>query len=103
MTLIFVSLGIGIIWGHLRPLSGRGARAAHVVTLAGLFIMLVSMGAQLGSDERVLANLGRMGLQAVVLSVFSVLGSVLMVYLARNFIYRGLDAKLTRGQRREKQ
>lgn len=101
MAMIFVSLGIGIIWGYLRPLSEKGNRRAHFVTMLGLFVMLMSMGAQLSVNENVLVNLGRMGLQAVILSFFSVLGSIILVYLARDFIFRGLEEKLSRWTRRD--
>jgi len=98
MYLIILSLGIGIVIGYLRPLSPEKARLANAVTTVGLFILLMSMGAQLGSNEDVLSGLGRLGLQAVVLAAFSVLGSVLMICLAKDYIYKGLDEKLGRRQ-----
>jgi len=99
MSLILFSLGLGIAVGYLRPLSPGQARVAGAVTTVGLFILLVSMGAQLGSNDEVLAGLGRMGLQAIVLAGFSVLGSVLAVYLASGYIYRGLENRVNRRQR----
>lgn len=98
MWLILFSLGLGIVIGYLRPLSPEKARVAGAVTTVGLFVLLMSMGAQLGSNEEVLAGLGRMGLQALVLAAFSVLGSVLLVYLARGYIYRGLEDTISRRQ-----
>jgi hypothetical protein len=103
MTLIFVSLGIGIAIGYVHPLSPRGVKAAHTITMAGLFILLASMGAQLGSNEKVLADLSEMGLQAVVLAGCSVLGSVALVYLARDFICRGLEERMAGWRRRGRQ
>lgn len=91
MWLILLSLGLGILVGYLRPLSPEKTRVTNAVTTVGLFILLMSMGAQLGSNRDVLDGLGRLGLQAVVLATFSVLGSVVLIFLARGFIYRGLD------------
>lgn len=99
MWLILFSLGLGIAVGYLRPLPPEKARVANTVTTVGLFILLMSMGAQLGSNNDVLAGLGRMGLQALVLAAFSVLGSVILVYLAQGYIYRGLEEKISRRQR----
>lgn len=98
MYLIILSLGVGMVIGYLRPLSPEKARLANAATTVGLFILLMSMGAQLGGNEDVLAGLGRLGLQAVILAAFSVLGSVFMVCLARGYIYKGLDEKLGRRQ-----
>lgn len=103
MTLILASLGFGIVIGYMHPLSPRGFKATHVMTMAGLFILLASMGAQLGSNKKVLAGLSTMGLQAVVLAGFSVLGSVALVYLARDFVSRGLEEKLSGWRRGERQ
>lgn len=93
MYLILFCLGLGIAVGYLRPLSRGKARLANAVTTVGLFVLLMSMGAQLGSNEEVLAGLGQMGLQAAVLAAFSVLGSVILVYLASGYVYRGLEQK----------
>lgn len=100
MYYIFICLGLGIIFGYLCPLSAKWVRVTHFITMAGLFIMLISMGAQLGGNEKVLTNLSRIGFQAIILAGCSVLGSVVLVYLAKDYIYKGLDEKLTWWQRR---
>ena len=101
MALIFISLAAGILIGYFRPLSPRGTKVTHAFTMLGLIILLASMGAQLGSNKKILGELGQIGLEAVVLAGCSVVGSILLVYLARNYIYHDLEQKLTRWQRRE--
>lgn len=101
MALIFISLLAGILIGYLRPLSPGGTKVTHAFTMLGLIILLASMGAQLGSNKKILGELGQIGLEAVILAGCSVAGSILLVYLARNYIYRDLEQKLSRWQRGE--
>jgi len=101
MTLILISLLGGILIGYFRPLSARGAKVTHAFTMLGLVILLASMGAQLGSNKKILSELGQIGLEAVVLAACSVAGSIILIYFARNYIYRDLEQKLSRWQRRE--
>ncbi|WP_051273633.1 LysO family transporter [Desulfotruncus alcoholivorax] len=101
MALIFISLAAGILIGYFRPLSARGAKVTHTFTMLGLIILLASMGAQLGSNKKILGELGQIGVEAAVLAGCSVAGSVLLVYFARNYIYRDLEQKLSHWQGRE--
>lgn len=80
MGIIFLSLGLGIAVGFLKPSAGVQSKIVHRATMLGLFLLLAAMGAQLGANEELLANLGKMGLHALVLAGFAVLGSVAAVY-----------------------
>lgn len=88
MELILISLVGGIILGCLRPPGASQMRILQRIISAGLFILLAAMGAQLGANEKVLSNLDRMGLQALLLASLAVLGSVLAVYT----VFRWLDS-----------
>lgn len=89
MALILLSLFCGIVVGILFPPRAGGQKAVQRLTLAGLFILLAAMGAQLGANERVLANLHRMGLQAFLLAFLAVAGSVMAVHLAFRWLESG--------------
>ncbi|HBV95456.1 MAG: hypothetical protein JL50_02285 [Peptococcaceae bacterium BICA1-7] len=88
MIYIFLSLAGGVAIGYLFPPGEARSRIIQRLTMTGLFILLAAMGAQLGSNDKVLANLDRIGLQAFVLAAFSVAGSVLAVFA----IFRWLEA-----------
>ena len=92
MEFIFICLAAGGLIGFLRPPSPGVAKLVNYATMAGSFVLLVSMGAQLGANESVLADLGRMGIQAFILSATSILGSILLVRLISGKIERRLSA-----------
>lgn len=87
MGFVFISLIAGVTIGWLRPPGASGLKITRRLTMAGLFLLLTAMGAQLGANEKILADLDRLGLQAAVLASLAVLGSIVAVYTA----FRWLD------------
>ncbi|MTI81326.1 MAG: lysine exporter LysO family protein [Firmicutes bacterium] len=85
MTLILVFLIAGFLIGHFKliPVSYK---LTQRVMLFGLIFLLMVMGAQLGANEKVLADFGHMGLQAVALAAGGVTFSVLLVKMVEGFI-----------------
>lgn len=75
--------------GFLLPSGITGSKIIQLITMAGLFIMLGAMGAQLGSNDKVLANLDKLGFQAFILASCTVLGSVALVYAVFRWLKAG--------------
>ncbi|HWQ60725.1 MAG TPA: LysO family transporter [Negativicutes bacterium] len=76
MWIIIVALAAGIAVGAARPLSAAwSARLGRAMT-ATLFLMLAALGAQIGADRELLANLPSLGWRAAVISALSIAGSV---------------------------
>lgn len=89
MYLVVISLVAGLAVGFLFSPGEKWNKAIHQFTMAGLFILLAAMGAQLGSDDRILANLHVIGMQAVLLAVLAVLGSMALVYIVFRWLEPG--------------
>lgn len=76
MWVIIVALAAGLAVGACRLLpAARLAFLGRLMT-ATLFVMLAVLGAQIGADRELLANLGPLGWRAFVISILSVAGSV---------------------------
>jgi hypothetical protein len=82
---ILMALILGVLVGHLNILP-LGTRTIGKITTLCLIIMLLAMGAQLGANDKLLADLGRLGYQAILLALGSIIGSVFFVRLAENHI-----------------
>lgn len=93
MSLLLFFLLAGVVAGIVRPLSAGGAKINQRVILAGLFVLLASMGAQLGANEMLLRHLDQMGLQALVMAGASVAGSILLVQAGHILYSRRLAAR----------
>lgn len=84
-----MAVALGVLVGHLNILAFSSKTIGKFTTLC-LVIMLLAMGAQLGANDKLLADLGRLGYQALLLAFGSISGSVLLVRLAENHINRQL-------------
>lgn len=91
MTPVLIAVALGVLVGHFNLISCSQKTIANFTTLC-LFIMLLAMGAQLGANEKLLADLGHMGWQALVLALGSIVGSVLLVRLMEKRISKHLNA-----------
>ena len=91
MVPVLIAVALGVLVGHFNLLSYSQKAIGNFTTLC-LFIMLLAMGAQLGTNEQLLANLGRLGSQALVLAFGSIVGSVLLVRLMEKYISERLSA-----------
>ena len=75
---------------RIREKQGRRPVAAKAATVAVLCLVFV-MGSRIGSDDRVVANLSTIGVNAFILTIATFIGSILFVFLARKLV--GIDRK----------
>jgi|GEM_PF-1511317 uncharacterized membrane protein YbjE (DUF340 family) len=76
MWAFFASLAAGLLIGYSIPLSAGFVRWAGKGTTIGLVLLLLTMGAKIGMDPDIFGNLQRIGLQAGILAVAAVAGSI---------------------------
>jgi uncharacterized membrane protein YbjE (DUF340 family) len=80
MLIVLLLFAIGLLIGHLL----RGRRIigwADRLTEWFIFLLLVVMGLSIGSNHEVLSQLDSLGLQAGVLALAAISGSILLVKL----------------------
>lgn len=86
--MIIIFLLAGFLVGYLEPLV-KGQRKIFLkitqyLTTGGLIILLISMGAKIGADEKILNQIKQIGWQALILALGSIGGSLLFVKLWAN-------------------
>ena len=82
MWLIVAALAAGVAAGAARLLPGAWIAGLGRVMAVTLFVMLAALGAQIGANRELLANLATLGWRAAVISAFSIAGSVAVLYIA---------------------
>ena len=65
----------GVILGRWRRLPPGIAAATGTMIIAGLIVLLLAMGAQIGSNRELAAQLPTLGLQAFLLAMATIVGS----------------------------
>lgn len=86
MWWILATLGAGIIIGWNKWVPARCLPWVSKAMLAGVLIILFTMGAEVGSDQRLLTHLDTIGLRAFVLAVVTIVGSIAAVKLFERYI-----------------
>ncbi len=81
MTVFFTCLAVGLLVGYRGWLPERALAWTGRITTGGLYLLLFTMGAKIGTNPAILNNLGSLGWQAAVLAVAAVTGSILVLHL----------------------
>jgi len=85
IVFLMMLLGIGVGIG-LRPVP-IVKETGRLVTLF-IFFLLFLLGLAVGQDERIISNLGSLGLQAVLITTGAILGSVVLVKILYHLYFK---------------
>ena len=88
MLPVFVILAAGIAAGYLLRRRTRLIAVCDRLMTAGICTLLLVLGAWVGSNQKVMSNLHRLSLEAVVICLASMAGSIAMVLLANRLLMR---------------
>lgn len=55
--------------------------------MTALLLLIFTMGAKIGADERVLSSMGTLGVKALIITFFSLAGSVFAVFVGRKLMH----------------
>lgn len=86
MLWLFVSLSLGALFARLAPSEWPLGRVADRALNAGLLVLLAMMGVRMGASDRVVTDLGSIGVRAAALAVGGIAGSVVLVVAAGRFL-----------------
>ncbi len=89
LYLIFIAGGIFTGAKLLKP--GRNYPWIGRLQTAALVLLIFTMGVTVGADRRVLSSLATLGMQAFLISILAVAGSVVFVFAGRKLM--GLDRR----------
>lgn len=97
MTDIILYIGIivvsGIIGSRIRGYRDRLGWTGKIQTLA-IVLLVVLMGARMGSNEEIIDNLGTIGLAAFVMTAAMMIGSLICLFFARKALGFTRDAQI---------
>jgi len=88
MTEILVIMSVGIFFGVIiRKYKGL-IYIVEKLTMWAIYLLLFLLGLSVGTNEQVIKNFGRIGLQAISLTLFGVFGSVLISFILYKFLFK---------------
>jgi uncharacterized membrane protein YbjE (DUF340 family) len=91
MEEIIFCIVVGILLGWFDVLSFKIKLWLNRLSLACLYLMLVCLGAKIGCDSNLLAQIEILGKQAFILGGCCILGTMVMFYLIIKLLARNFD------------
>lgn len=79
-------MAIGIIIGYV--FKNRSLSWSSVVVKYVVYILLFSLGLSVGANDNVMSNLGVIAADAIVITLFAVLGSVLFAKIVYKYMLK---------------
>lgn len=89
MAFIFLALATGTLLGYLLRGQSRILELGSHVTTLSIYVLLFLLGLSVGADEAITRSLYQLGLEALVLSVAGLTGSVLLAWLMGRWLFKG--------------
>lgn len=89
MWLIIACLVAGVALGASGRLPERWVKHIDKMTMATLFIMLTALGAQVGANDELTANLPVLGWRAFLITILAVTGSVVTLWAIERCLFQG--------------
>jgi len=84
---VLVFLAVGVLIGFLFRSKRRLLAAAGSAAMWSLYLLILLLGISVGANDAVMRALGRLGVQAFILSAGGILGSVLVSCLVSRMFF----------------
>ena len=91
MEEIIFCITVGILLGWFDVLSYKVKLWLNRASLACLYLMLICLGAKIGCDSNLLAQIETLGKQAFILGGSTILGTMVMFYIIIKLFARNFD------------
>lgn len=87
MIYLILTMAAGILLGFLARKNRHLSHIGKAISLT-IYVMLFFLGVKIGSDDLILSNLSVLGLQALVLAIAGIAGSVLAAFVLYRTLFR---------------
>lgn len=79
---------IGGIVGRVFKLKDAKMKKVQILQSLSVLLILFIMGINLGKNDELISNLGKIGFRSAAFAISSILISVLLVYLYEKYVYK---------------
>ena len=88
MFTVLLLMGLGIAIGFAVQHNTSIVKRLDPVINVAIYALLFFLGVSVGTNETIIQNLGTLGLQAILLSIGAVAGSVLLAFFTYRFFFK---------------
>ncbi|SRR6056297_1862983 len=87
MIKVVLIMTAGILVGYLLRSKKRLILGSEKMTIWAIYLLLFLLGVAIGSDERIVQNLPKLGWEAFLLTIGGVAGSIILASLTYRFFF----------------
>jgi len=91
MTEVLVIMTAGMLLGYALRSKLKVIKLVNKSTIWIIFILLFFMGISVGADDKIMNNIGSLGLLGLILSVTAISGSVMLSWIVYNLFFKDQD------------
>jgi len=88
MITVLLLMSAGIIIGWIFHSKEKLLKAVGYLTNWAIYALLFMLGLSVGTNEKILNNFGKIGFQAITLTLFAVIGSILFAWLTYHLFFK---------------
>lgn len=88
MFTVIIIIALGIIVGYFLRNKSKTKSFIEKLTMVVIFALLFVLGVAIGSDKNIVSSLQTLGLQALIISLGAIFGSVLLAWWAYVAIFK---------------
>jgi len=88
MLPVLILLAAGILFGRLFRNNLSGIKLIDRITTASIYLLLFLMGISIGTNKEIVSNLSNLGITALIITAFSLAGSILLSILVYRLFFR---------------
>lgn len=88
MLTVIIIMASGMVAGYfLRNIKSVSKPVGFVITWA-IYLLLFFLGISVGTNETIISNIGKIGFQAMLLTIGAVTGSILLSWFTYKYFFR---------------
>jgi uncharacterized membrane protein YbjE (DUF340 family) len=95
MLIILVLLVLGILLGRLLRNKSESLKLIDRITTGSIYLLLFLLGIAIGSNKEIVSNLSNLGLTALLITAFSLAGSIFLSFIVYRIFFRNPNALST--------
>ncbi|MCK5029546.1 MAG: LysO family transporter [Bacteroidales bacterium] len=88
MITVLILMTAGILIGWLLHKKEKFLKISSKITNWAIYLLLFLLGLSVGTNEKILSNFHKIGYQSILITVFAVIGSVLVSWLTYTLFFR---------------
>jgi len=89
MIIILSCIALGMLVGWLLRNSGRAGKIFTRLTDYSIYLLLLCLGISIGTNREIIDNLGRIGMQVLIITIIAMGGSIALAYIVYRVFFKG--------------